>query len=386
MVSRDRGGERQMSDAKEYFVQGNEACVEASLASGLKFFAGYPITPSTEVAEGLARRLPKAGGVFLQMEDEIACISAVIGASWGGVKAMTATSGPGFSLMQEAIGYAAMSETPVVLVNVMRGGPSTGQPTRASQGDVAQTRFGSHGDYQVIAFAPASVQEMFDLTVETFNFSEKYRVPAFLLSDAEIGHMRGLLRVHPNIEVVDRKELGVRRQDKASEVPDSLVHPFPTFGRGHKTMVTGMTHTDDSRIEPEDPVVHSELVTRLNEKITKSRKDINRWEVINEDARIMIVAYGSSSFGAREIAANDRRIGLLRLKSLWPLPEEPIADVAGKCEKMLVCEMNLGQMYPHIKRVALEAGCRTVELLPKIGGDPQTPSEVRSKLREMGVI
>ena len=165
----------------EYFLQGNEACVEGAVAAGVRFFAGYPITPSTEIAEGLSHRLRGPDGIFLQMEDEIACISAVIGASWGGAKSMTATSGPGFSLMQEAIGYAAMSETPIVIVNVMRGGPSTGQPTRASQGDVMQTKYGSHGDYEVIAFAPASVQEMFDLTVEAFNYSEKYRVPAFVL-------------------------------------------------------------------------------------------------------------------------------------------------------------------------------------------------------------
>ncbi len=213
-----------MSDgARELFVQGNEACVEASLASGLRFFAGYPITPSTEIAEGIAAKLPKAGGVFLQMEDEIACISAVIGASWTGVKSMTATSGPGFSLMQEAIGYAAMSETPIVIANVMRGGPSTGQPTRAAQGDVMQTKYGSHGDYQVIAFAPASVQEMFDLTVDAFNYAEKYRVPAFLLSDAEIGHMRGLLHdpgegqdIHPQGDGASRGTTGSIRSPTAS--------------------------------------------------------------------------------------------------------------------------------------------------------------------------
>ncbi|HUW42862.1 MAG TPA: 2-oxoacid:acceptor oxidoreductase subunit alpha, partial [Thermoplasmata archaeon] len=207
----------------EYFIQGNDACVEGAVAAGVRFFAGYPITPSTEIAEGLSHRLRGADGVFLQMEDEIACISAVIGASWGGVKSMTATSGPGFSLMQEAIGYAAMSETPVVIVNVMRGGPSTGQPTRASQGDVMQTRYGSHGDYQVIAFAPASVQEMFDLTIESFNYAEKYRVPAFLLSDAEVGHMRGLLTVPDKIRIVNRKEKGLRRPDEAYDVPDDLV-------------------------------------------------------------------------------------------------------------------------------------------------------------------
>jgi 2-oxoglutarate ferredoxin oxidoreductase subunit alpha len=370
----------------EYFIQGNEACVEGAIAAGVRFFAGYPITPSTEIAEGLARRLTGADGVFLQMEDEIACISAVIGASWGGVKSMTATSGPGFSLMQEAIGYAAMSETPVVIVNVMRGGPSTGQPTRASQGDVMQTKWGSHGDYQVIAFAPASVQEMFDLTIETFNYAEKYRVPAFLLSDAEVGHMRGPLKIPDKLRIVNRKEKGVKRSDEAYDISDELVHPFPVFGKGHKTMITGMTHGEDSRIEPEDPRIHQELVTRLSEKVLSNRKDINRWEVMRPGSKTMVVSYGAASLGAMEVAAEDDRIGLLRLKSIWPFPEEPVAETASQCDRMLVCEMNLGQLYGDIKRVALEAGCRKIELLSKIGGDPPTPSDVRHKLSEMGAI
>lgn len=368
----------------EYFLQGNEACVEGAMTAGVRIFAGYPITPSTEIAEGLSHRLTGKDGVFIQMEDEIACISAIIGASWGGAKAMTATSGPGFSLMQEAIGYAAMTETPIVVVDVMRGGPSTGQPTRASQGDVMQTRFGSHGDYQVIAFAPATVQEMFDLTVECFNYSEKYRVPAFLLSDAEIGHMRGRLTVPSEVKVVNRKEKGLMRQDEAYEVPDELVRPFPVVGRGHKTTTSGMTHTDRDRIEPEDPKVHTELVTRLSEKILKNRRDINKWELMCPDSKTMIVSYGSAALGAKEVAAKDETVGLLRLKSIWPFPEEIVREVAGKCGRILVCEMNLGMLYWQIKRAALEAGCKKVELLSKIGGDPPTPSDVRHKLRSMG--
>jgi 2-oxoglutarate ferredoxin oxidoreductase subunit alpha len=370
----------------EFFLQGNEACVQGALASGVRFFAGYPITPSTEIAEGLAQRLDGKEGVFLQMEDEIACISAVIGASWGGAKSMTATSGPGFSLMQEAIGYAAMSETPIVIVNIMRGGPSTGQPTRASQGDVMQARYGAHGDYQVIAFAPASVQEMFDLTVAAFNYSEKYRVPAFLLSDAEIGHMRGLLTIPDQLDIIDRKEKGIRRSDEAYDVPDELVRPFPVFGKGHKAMVTGMTHTDKSWIEPEDIKVHQELVGRLSEKILRNRKDINKWELMCPGSKTMIVSYGSAALGAKEVASSDDKVGLLRLKTLWPLPEEPIAEAARNCDRILVSEMNLGMMYSEIKRIALENGCEKIELLSKIGGDPPTPSEFRHKLREMGAI
>ncbi|HEX9908754.1 MAG TPA: 2-oxoacid:acceptor oxidoreductase subunit alpha [Thermoplasmata archaeon] len=372
--------------AGEYFLQGNEACVEGAMAAGVRFFAGYPITPSTEIAEGLANKLDGRNGVFLQMEDEIACISAIIGASWGGAKTMTATSGPGFSLMQESIGYAAMSETPIVIANVMRGGPSTGQPTRASQGDVMQTKYGSHGDYQVIAFAPASVQEMFDLTVECFNYSEKYRVPAFLLSDAEIGHMRGVLDVPENLRIINRKEKGIRRDDEAYDVPDDLVEPFPLFGKGHKSMITGMTHTDKSKIEPEDAKVHQELVRRLSEKILRNRKDINRFELVAPGSKTMIISYGSSALGAKDVATKDERVGLLRLKSIWPLPEEPIAEVAAGCDQILVCEMNLGQMYWPIKRIALESGCKKIDLLSKLGGDPPTPSEVRHKLKSMGVI
>lgn len=368
----------------EYFLQGNEACVEGAVIAGAKFFAGYPITPSTEIAEGLSHRLQGKDGVFLQMEDEIACISAIIGASWGGIKSMTATSGPGFSLMQEAIGYAAMSETPIVVVNVMRGGPSTGQPTRASQGDVMQTRYGSHGDYQVIAFAPASVQEMFDLTIESFNFSEKYRVPTFLLSDAEVGHMRGPLNIPEKIKIIDRKEKGLRRDDEAYDVPDDLVPPFPSFGKGHKAMITGMTHSDTSRIEPEDVTVHQDLVKRLSQKILRNRKDINKFEVTAPGSKTMVISYGSAALGAKEIAVRDERVGLLRLKSLWPFPEEPIDEVAKDCDQILVCEMNLGQFYWQIRRVAREAGCKKIELLSKLGGEPPTPSEVRHKLREMG--
>lgn len=370
----------------EYFLQGNEACAEGAMTAGVRFFAGYPITPSTEVAEGLSHRLTGKNGVFIQMEDEIACISAIIGASWGGVKAMTATSGPGFSLMQEAVGYAAMTETPVVIVNVMRGGPSTGQPTRASQGDVMQTRYGSHGDYQVIAFAPATVQEMFDLTVECFNYSEKYRVPAFLLSDAEVGHMRGRLTVPEDVRIVNRKEKGLMRQDEVYEVPDELVRPFPVFGRGHKTITTGMTHTDNDRIEPEDPRTHAELVRRLSEKILRNRRDINKWELMCPGSKTMIVSYGSAALGAKEVAAKDETVGLLRLKSIWPFPEEIVREVAAKCDRILVCEMNLGMLYWQIKRAALEAGCRKVELLSKVGGDPPTPAEVRHKLRSMGGV
>jgi 2-oxoglutarate ferredoxin oxidoreductase subunit alpha len=249
-----------------------------------------------------------------------------------------------------------------------------------------QTKWGSHGDYQVIAFAPASVQEMFDLTVEAFNYAEKYRVPAFLLSDAEVGHMRGPLTITDKIRIVNRKEKGVKRSDEAYDISDELVHPFPVFGKGHKTMITGITHAEDSRIEPEDPRIHQELVKRLSEKVLMNRKDINKWEVMRPGSRTMVVSYGVASLGAMEVAAQDDRIGLLRLKSIWPFPEEPVAEIASQCDRVLVCEMNLGQLYGDIKRAALEVGCRKVDLLSKIGGDPPTPSEIRHKLSEMGAV
>ncbi len=198
--------------------------------------------------------------------------------------------------------------------------------------------------------------------------------------------MRGLLTIPEKVHVVDRKEKGIRRHDEAYDVPDDLVRPFPTFGKNNKAVITGMTHTDDYRIEPEDVKVHSELVRRLSDKVVRNRKDINRWELVSEGSRTMVVSYGSAALGAKEIAATDPKVGLLRLKSIWPFPEEPVAEVAADCDKMLVCEMNLGEMYHEIRRIAVEAGCKKVEFLSKIGGDPPTPSEIRHKLREMGAL
>jgi 2-oxoglutarate ferredoxin oxidoreductase subunit alpha len=367
------------------FMQGNDACTEGALAAGLKFFAGYPITPSTEIAERLAYRLPEKKGVFLQMEDELACISAIIGASWAGVKTMTTTSGPGFSLMQEGIGYAAMTETPIVVVHVMRGGPSTGQPTIATQADVLQVKWGSHGDYQVIALCPYSVQESYDLTVEAFNLSEKYRVPAILVTDAEIAHMRGRMVIPEKVETINRKELCDTGKGPAYDIPDDLIPPFMTFGHGHKAFVTGMTHTPEGDIAPEDEAVQERLVRRLNEKILKNQKDISRYEIVNPDAKKFIIAYGTSALAAKEIATENPHIGLLRLKTLWPLPEEPILYVAQNAKQILVVEMNLGQMVREVQRLACSIGCRSVRFFSKIGGEAPRKTEIMAILDKMEV-
>jgi 2-oxoglutarate ferredoxin oxidoreductase subunit alpha len=362
-------------DAGTYFMQGNEACVEGAIAAGLRFFAGYPITPSTEIAEGLAERLPQEGGIFIQMEDEIASISAAIGSSWVGDKTMTATSGPGFSLMQESIGYAAMTETPLVIVDVMRGGPSTGLPTLPSQGDVMQTKFGSHGDYEVVALAPATVQDMFDLTIKAFNFSESYRVPAIVLSDAEVGHMRAKFTVPEEIEVVERKIRTDRVWHDGFAYDESLVPRFPVFGRGFRVHVTGISH-DIAGYPRNEPDVHEDLVRRLTEKVLKHRNEICITERYNEDADRFIVTYGSPTLSAMEVIGSDSSIGLLQLKTLWPVPEDAIRDVAREAKEIVVLEMNMGQVFRDVERLACMEGCRNVHLLSKVGGEVHTPKEI----------
>jgi 2-oxoglutarate ferredoxin oxidoreductase subunit alpha len=317
------------------------------------------------------------------MEDELACISAIIGASWAGVKAMTATSGPGFSLMQEGIGYAAMTETPVVIIHVMRGGPSTGQPTMATQADIMQAKWGSHGDYQVIALAPFSVQESYNLTIEAFNLSEKYRVPAMLLSDAEIAHMRGRIDIPSKIDLIERKELCSEKRGEAYSVSDKLVPPFATFGHGHKSFVTGMTHNPEGDIAPEDEKVQEELVRRINDKILKSQKHISRFEIVNPDAKKFIISYGSSALAAKEIADEDPKVGLLRLKTIWPLPEEQILDVAQRSKSILVVEMNKGQIVREVQRLAYSVGCMGVRFMSKLGGEAPRKKEILPVLKKM---
>ncbi|WP_456372307.1 2-oxoacid:acceptor oxidoreductase subunit alpha [Methanocaldococcus sp.] len=362
------------------FIQGNHACALGAIKAGCRFFAGYPITPSTEIAEIMARELPKVGGYYVQMEDEIGSISAVIGASWGGLKAMTATSGPGFSLMQENIGFGYMTETPCVIVNIQRGGPSTGQPTMASQGDMMQCRWGSHGDYEVIALAPSSVQEMYDFTIIAFNYAEKYRIPVFVMADEIVGHMREKVVLHDNIEIINRK--------KPKEKPLKIVYPFdklipemPVFGEGYNVHITGLTH--DERGYPDvSPETHDKLVRRLVNKIRKNKDDIIRWEGDNLDAEIMFVCYGTPSRTVKHTVNKLRNegvdVGYIRLITVYPFPDELLKKL--KAEKVIVPEMNLGQIYYEVERVCKKAD--EVILVDKIGGELHRPEELERAVFE----
>jgi 2-oxoglutarate ferredoxin oxidoreductase subunit alpha len=350
-------------------MQGNIACAEGALAAGCRFAAGYPITPATEVAERLAERLPGVGGTFLQMEDEIASIAAIIGASWGGFKAMTATSGPGISLMLENIGFALGTETPCVIVNVMRGGPTTGIPSVELQGDVVQPRRGSHGDYQIIALAPSSVQEAFDYTVDAFNLAERFRTPVFVLSDAFLGHMREELVIPETsaIPVVDRKRFPPGTE--AESLPgflDEDVAPMPVFGEGHKAHVTSSCHDAYGRRNVIDATALDVFIRKLNDKITRHRDEIIRVTSDAEGAEVVLVSYGSVFRCAQAAVEAGRAAGLalgsFKLGSLWPFPDREIAAVAERAAHVIVLENNLGQIFPYVQAAA--AGRTRVSFLP----------------------
>jgi 2-oxoglutarate/2-oxoacid ferredoxin oxidoreductase subunit alpha len=336
-----------------HYLSGNEASAEGAIAAGCRFYAGYPITPSSELMERMAFRMREVGGVFIQMEDEIASISAVIGASWAGAKAMTATSGPGFSLMQESIGYAAFTETPCVIVDVQRAGPCTGQATRVGSGDVMQAKWGSQGDYQVIAFAPWSVQEMYELTTQAFNLSERYRVPAMVLADEAVGHLRENISVGAKVDICNRKKqkggspFGTEEKDG--------VPPMPTFGEGERLLVTGSTHDPSGFRKTDDPEAHAKLVERINEKILRNRSRIVQTErYFLEDSEIAVIAYGftarTSLYAVKRLRKEGVKVGLLRLKTLWPFPEEAIIELRETVKKVVVPEMNQGQIAGEVKK------------------------------------
>jgi len=368
------------------FMMGDIACVEGAIAAGCRFFAGYPITPATEIAEGMARRLPQVGGVYIQMEDEIGSMAAIIGASYAGVKSMTATSGPGFSLMMENIGLAVMTETPCVVVNVMRGGPSTGQPTMPGQQDVMQARWGSHGDYEIIALAPSSVQEMFDLTVEAFNLSETYRVPVMVLADEIVGHMWERVKIPPtqSIEVVNRKKPTASTKDYAPFKPDDdLVPPMGFFGEGYNFHATGLTHDERGHPQTESAEAQQKLVQRLCDKIRKNSDKILRVEKTTlEDAEVAVVAYGIVARASLSAVVKARaagiKAGLLRLVTLWPFPDKEVAKVARKVKAVVVPEMNCGQIVREVERAAKET---SVFFLSKLGEEPHKPSEILEAIR-----
>ena len=347
-------------------MQGNEACAEGAIAAGANFFAGYPITPATEIAEVMSYRLPMTGGNFIQMEDELGCMGAVIGASLTGAKAMTASSGPGFTLLQENMGYAAMSEVPCVIACVQRGGPSTGLATLPGQADVMQARWGTHGDHPVIALSPSTVEEMFYLTIDCFNLAEKYRMPVTLLTDAIVGHLR------EKVELPDYKTVHKISRAKPTCAPEKYLPYAPEqngvplmadMGDGYRHYITGCVHDETGLPKLQNPDVASTLITRLHEKIEKNRADIERYELnCTEDAEIIVLAYGCSARSAKQAVWEARRrgvkAGLFRPISVWPFPEKPFMQAARNAHTIIVPEMNRGQYADEVMRVMYQAGMR----------------------------
>ncbi len=359
-----------------YFMQGDEALAEGAIAAGCSFYAGYPITPASEIMTRMVKRFPQVGGKFIQMEDELASIAAVIGASWAGAKAMTATSGPGFSLMMENIGHAVGTETPCVIADIQRVGPATGQATRVGSGDIMQAKWGSHGDYQIIALSPWSVQEMYDLAIRAFNLAERFRVPVILLGDATVGHLWETLEVKEEVVVFDREK--APGQPPFDTPEEDGVPPMPSLGEGENLIVSGSTHDGFGFKKVGDGAVNARLVNRLSKKILHHVGEICEIEAYSlEDAEAIILAYGfvarASLRAARELRADGMKVGLLRLKTLWPFPEKAVREAAERCGKFLIPEMNLGQVIREVQRVACNA---RIEGLNQIDGEPIFPEKI----------
>jgi 2-oxoglutarate ferredoxin oxidoreductase subunit alpha len=369
------------------FIQGNEACVEAALYAGLNFFAGYPITPSTEIAEHLSVRLPQAGGKFIQMEDEISSMCAIIGASLTGNKVMTATSGPGFSLKQEALGYAIMAEIPCVVANVMRGGPSTGIPTHVSQGDVNQARWGTHGAHAIVALTASNHQDVFAITVEAFNIAETFRTPVILLFDEVVGHMRERLVIPEpgEIPLVERLRTSVKEGiDYHPYLPreDGRL-PMSDFGGVHRYNVTGLCH-DMWGFPSDNPKVVHGLLRHLVDKINNNTNQMARYkEFYLDDADLVLVSYGSSARSARHVVEARRprgeKLGLLELQTLWPFPAEVVRERCKDAKAVVVVEMNMGQIMEEVKKAVDEP--EKVFLANRIDGVFITPNDIRDILR-----
>ncbi len=366
-------------------MTGNDACALAAVAAGCRFFAGYPITPSSEVAEVLSGQLPKVGGKFIQMEDEIGAMGAIIGASLVGAKSLTATSGPGFSLKQENIGYAALAEVPCVIVNVMRGGPSTGLPTLPSQSDVMQARWGTHGDHPIIALTPCSVREIYDLTVHAFNLAETYRTPVIILFDEILGHVneKVTLPEASEIKVVDRTSPESVGDDYMPyEHVESDIPPFISFGEGHRFHVTGLVHDETGFPTNITPQIEKHLA-RLNRKIDRYKDDIiDVEEYMLDDAEVGIFAYGSVARSAKQAIRWARekgvKAGLLRPKVLWPFPEPQVVKMGKQCKKLIVAEMNLGQMAHEVEWATGRKG--DVLRVNRIDGDPIHPKQILDQI------
>lgn len=354
-------------------MNGDEACCEGALAAGCRFFAGYPITPATEIAEAMSRRLPQLGGIYIQMEDEIASMAAILGASWGGVKAMTSTSGPGFSLMMENIGLGICTETPCVVCNVQRAGPSTGLPTAVGQGDMMQARWGSHGHYEIIALCPASPQDMFDMTIRAFNLSEYYRLPVLIMADEVVGHMneRVVIPREEDIEVINRRKPSVSREDYQPYVADADgIAPMANCGDGYRIHVTGLTH-DERGYPAMNAKAQEQMVNRLVNKIRNNRdKIISTKNSYLDDAEVVVVSYGISARSAMQAVRNARnegiKAGLIKLETVWPFPEELIRSVASQVKGMIMVEINGGQMVLELERSA-RCAC-PVSLVSNYGG------------------
>lgn len=374
--------------SKVLLLQGNQAVVEGAIAAGVKFFAGYPITPSTEVAESLAEKLPKNGGKFIQMEDEIASMGAVIGASLTGKKVMTATSGPGFSLKQELIGYACAAEIPLVIVNVQRVGPSTGQPTSPSQGDVMQARWGTHGDHWLIALTPASVPECFELTLRAYALSEKYRVPVILLMDEVIGHMREKIELpddYSDFPQAERKQPDCAPEDfKAYAADESLVPAMPAFGSGYRWHVTGLVH-DETGFPKGTPAATLAAANRQRAKLENNLDDIVQVENYRmEDADFAVVAFGGAARTAYETVdmarAEGLKVGLVRPVTIWPFAEAQMKELAGRVKGILVHELNCGQYVHEVERAV--NGKVPVSLYAKYDNEPATPAQLLEKVKK----
>ena len=370
-------------------MQGNEACVEGALYAGMRFYSGYPITPSTELMEKSAVRLPLKGGKFIQMEDEIGGIAAAIGASLTGLKSMTGTSGPGFSLKQENIGYAAITEVPLVIVNIQRGGPSTGLPTSPAQGDVMQAMWGTHGDHPVIALSPSSVREMFELTVRAFNLAEKYRTPVILLADEIVGHMREKI-VMPKageLEVIDRKEPAPNQENYLpySVEEGSYVPEIASFGKGYRFHVTGLMH-DETGFPSNSTENAEKLLYRLMAKISENKDDIIDFEeYMTEDADIIILGYGGTARSVKSSVKDLRKqgvkAGMFRPKTIWPFPEKRVKELSLQAKAILVAELNLGQYVLEVERV-IKNNCK-LGFVGKANGEVLMPEEITAKAKEV---
>ena len=371
----------------EFFMNGDIACAEGAISAGCRFFAGYPITPATEVAERMAERLPEIGGIYIQMEDELASMNAILGASWAGVKAMTSTSGPGFSLMMENLGLGIMLETPCVVANIQRAGPSTGLPTLAAQGDMMQARWGSHGCYEIIALSPSSPQEMYEITIKAFNLSEKYRVPVLIMADEAVGHMseKVIIPQPGAIDLFPRRKPGVPPKEYLPYVPDAdLVPPMANAGEGYGFHVTGLTH-DERGYPVMTAEAQDKLIRRLVQKIKKNRDDIITIEEDSIDgAEVVVCSYGISARIAKfavELARQEGiRTGMLKLITVWPFPEQRIRSIARQIKAFIVPELNNGQISLEVERCA--SGATATILVPHMGGGVHRPETILEAIRK----